>query len=114
MARPSHQEQRQDTGRNAYRTEHDPVDERPLLVWSQFWGSAGEQGAYEAAVENTPRRSGEGPMAYAQRVSAVVTGAYRQAGQAMPRRMSQRDWQRRQNAVKQAGGLRMSHDEMEG
>lgn len=91
-----------DSGRNAYRTELDPMDSRPLLAWKPFWADASEQLAYEDAVQQHPLKPGEGAMTYMARISAVVTGRYAAAGQTMPRtRMSHREWERRQNALKQ-------------
>jgi len=43
--------QRSDIGPNGYRTEHDPIDERPLLCWRPFWRDDAEREAYERAAE---------------------------------------------------------------
>jgi hypothetical protein len=95
----------QDSGRLGFRYPEEPVDERPVLVWGRFWTSEAERHTYETAVEKHPRRPTEGALSYAARISAVVTGAYQQAGLAMPRRgMSQREWSARQWEVKKAGG----------
>ncbi len=109
-ARPFNQ--RNDVGPMGYRTENDPVDDRPLLVWTPFWASESERLTYEGAVSETPRKAGEGPMAYAARIAAKVTGLYQQAGQSMPRRIGQKQWARQQWAAKQKGGLRMDTDEV--
>jgi hypothetical protein len=102
----------QDTGRLAYRLPEDPPDERELVLRPRpFWSSEAEQYTYEAAVEKNPRRPGEGPMAYAERIAAVVAGVYRSVGQSMPRaRMSQREWQGKQYEVK-AGGRVLKWEE---
>jgi hypothetical protein len=87
-----------------FRYPEEPVDERPVLRWSQFWTNEAERLTYEAAVEKHARKPGEGPMAYAQRLSSIVTGMYQRAGQAMPRRgMSQREWAARQWETKRSG-----------
>ena len=99
--------QRTDSGRMGFRDpDIEPLEDgRPVLVRSQFWTSEAERHIYEAAVQKHPRKPAEGPMAYAARISAVVTGAYKAAGQSMPRRgMSQRQWQERAWQVKKAGG----------
>jgi hypothetical protein len=44
--------QRSDIGPNGYRTEHDPIDERPLLCWRRFWADDAEREAYERAAES--------------------------------------------------------------
>lgn len=114
MARNDRTEFRhQDTGRLAYRLPEDSPDDRELVLRpSPFWSSEAEQFTYEAAVQKNPRKQGEGPMAYAARVAAVVSGVYRSAGQPMPRRwMSQREWMNRQNAVKAAGGRIEKYEE---
>lgn len=94
--------QRTDFGRMGFRYPDEPVDERPVLRGAPFWHDASEQCAYEDAVQQNPRREGEGPMAYAARISGIVTGLYAKAGMKMPRvRMSQREWERKQNELKQ-------------
>ena len=93
--------QRTDSGRIGFRYPDEPVDERPVIVLAPFWTDASEQCAYEDAVQQHPRKDSEGPMAYAQRISSIVVGKYAKAGLAMPRtRMSQAEWQRRQNEAK--------------
>ena len=88
-------------GPPAYRQPDEPEDGRPVLVGSPFWQDASERLMYEDAVQQNPKREDEGALAYAERVSGVVTGEYTRVQLAMPRtRMSQREWQRRQNAVK--------------
>jgi hypothetical protein len=96
--------QRTDTGLMGYRYPEEPHDDRPVIRWQPFWTSEAEGGLYEAAVAKHARGPAEGPMAYAARISAVVTGAYRDAGQDMPRRgMSNREWGARQWEVKRSG-----------
>lgn len=91
--------------RNGFRDPEDPQDERPPRRGSQFWTNESERLIYEAAVQKYPRNPGEGPMAYAARIGAAVTGAYKSAGQTMPRRgMSQREWREKAWQVKKAGG----------
>jgi hypothetical protein len=99
--------QRQDSGLMGFRYPEEPADSRPVLRWQQFWADESERVLYEAAVAKHRVKPGEGPMAYAARISAAVTGAYKTAGQAMPRRgPSQRQWQERQWQVKQGGMAR--------
>lgn len=99
--------QRTDTGRMGFRDpDIEPMEDgRPVLMRSQFWTSEAERFLYEATVEKHPRKPGEGPMTYMERLSAAVTGAYKAAGQPMPRRgLSQRQWAERAWEVKKAGG----------
>lgn len=103
--------------RNGYREPEEPTDERPPILYGACkcagcrragagtWHDETERMAYQAAVEGNPRRDGEGPMAYSQRVAAAVEGKYQQAGMTMPRRgLSQREWAARQWEVRKSGG----------
>ncbi len=49
--------QRRDVGPNAYRTEHDPIDSRPLLCWKPFWRDRAEQDAYERSAQLIAREA---------------------------------------------------------
>lgn len=63
-----------DTGRNGFRYEWDPGDERPLVIYTvPFWRDRLEQATYEAAVVGNPRREDEGAFSYIQRISEIVT-----------------------------------------
>lgn len=79
-----------------YRREWEPVDERPLLIeyacqcngcrkHQGFWRDQTERMSYEDAVEANPRRPDEGPLAYAARISGLVTERYQRAVKSMPR-----------------------------
>lgn len=88
-------------GPKAYRTENEPVDERPLVVWGPFWDTPMEQATYEAAVHANPRRPEEGAWSYIARISALVTGEIGSPFHRMPRwGRSQSEWERMQNDVK--------------
>ena len=64
-----------DTGRLAYRTEYEPVDERPMLVMRfPFWEDDLERMTYEDAVEANPIRDDEYRLAYLGRISGLVAG----------------------------------------
>ena len=90
-----------DSGRMGYRLEDEPWDERPCVRWQPFWQDVSEQTNYEDAVQQHPRNPDEGAMTYMARISGIVTGRYAKAGLTMPRtRMSQREWERKQNAAK--------------
>lgn len=49
--------QRNDLGPLAYRSEHDPVDARPLLCWRRFWRDPQEQEAFERAAREIAREA---------------------------------------------------------
>jgi hypothetical protein len=88
-------------GPPAYRQPGEVADQRPCLLNAPFWTDSSEQLAYEDAVHEHPRNPTEGALTYAARISGIVTEHYRRAGLAMPRtRMSQREWERRQNELK--------------
>ena len=89
-----------DTGLMAFRYPDEPLDGRPVLLWSQFWSDESERMAYEQAVNEHPKRGDEGAFSYLARISAIVTGSYQRVGLNMPRRMSQAEWTRRQNEAK--------------
>ena len=76
-----------------FRRDWEPVDGRPLLVERfPFWASESERLTYENAAEEHPRNPAEGPMAYAARLSAIVTERFGRAVQPMPHvRMSRRE-----------------------
>jgi hypothetical protein len=72
--------QRTDTGRMGFRREHEPMDERPLLIEDAcqcagcrkhqgFWRDQTERMTYEDAVEANSRKPGETPLAYIARLS---------------------------------------------
>lgn len=74
-----------DTGRKGYREPWEPVDERPVIAYDScrcracrqrvgIWKNDMERQVYEAAVAGNPKREDEGPMAYAKRISELVTG----------------------------------------
>jgi hypothetical protein len=90
--------------RNGWREADDPTDDRPLILrgacrcrgcreyGGEVWHDETERMTYHAAIESNPKREDEGPMAYAQRIAAVVAGKYSRAVQGMPHvRMSRRE-----------------------
>ena len=91
-----------DDGPKGYRTEDEPIDDRPLLLYPQFWESSVEERIYCAAVGGNPRGHDEGPLAYVRRLSEIVTGdPSSPLLKRMPRRgRSQREWERIQNDAK--------------
>jgi len=76
-----------------YRTEFDPVDERPLLYSPYpFWRDETERMVYEAAVEADPIKDTDYRLAYLGRISNAVEGKYTRAVSSMPHvRMSRVD-----------------------
>jgi hypothetical protein len=99
--------QERDTGRKGYREPWEPEDERPVIAYGacqcrgcreyggDFWRDKTEQMTYDSAVESNPKRENEGPMAYIQRISALVEGKYQRADKGMPHvRMSRQDRER--------------------
>ena len=71
--------------RNGFRTEEEPRDDRPLLYEPEpFWCDETERLSYEAAKEAHPKDGDEGPLAYVQRLAAIVAGRYEAAGKPMP------------------------------
>jgi hypothetical protein len=89
--------------RNAFREPDEPTDGRPVLVRAPFWHDGNEQAVYEAAVSGNPIKPGEGPFTYIRRISALVTGEAGGIGSMPRRRMSQREWERKQWEVKRVG-----------
>lgn len=60
-----------------FRYEWEPRDERPCIVYTEpFWANDMERATYEAAVAGNPRQPDEGPLAYARRISRLVTEEY--------------------------------------
>ena len=110
-------EQPQDTGRMGYRRDWEPVDERPLLAeyacqckgcreHHGFWKDESERLTYESAQEDNPRREGEGPMAYAARISGIVAGKYSKLGGMPSARLSRRERDREMAKLRaQAKGM---------
>lgn len=111
-------------GPPAYRLPGESPDSRPVLVYAPFWRDSDEQQAYERAVReirphvrfHAPRLAADGSRAEKDReagdtwlgmaalcteITCLAEGldvGRRVAG--MPRRMSQREWEARQNALK--------------
>lgn len=79
-----------DSGRLGYREPDEPPDERPCIVRAPFWRDKSEQLTYEHAVQSNPRKSGEGPMAYIQRIAELVKGKL-QGVQSMPK-VEREEW----------------------
>lgn len=80
--------------RNAFRTEDDPIDERPLLYHPvPFWSSESERLEYEHAVEGNPIGAAEPGTAYCRRIAAIVERRIGSPPKSFPRPMSraQRD-----------------------
>jgi hypothetical protein len=74
------------TGLMAFRYPGEAPDGRPVIAYVHpFWEDRMEEATYEAAVAGHPRRADEGPLAYAQRISELVTGEREQIKR-MPRR----------------------------
>jgi hypothetical protein len=113
-----------DTGRMGYRQEWEPEDERRALAPYRcqclgrrppavgcrgnhgFWRDESERLTYESAVEDNPRREGEGPMAYAARISAIVAGKYSKLGGMPSSRLTRRQRDERLARLRgQAQGL---------
>lgn len=67
-------EQPRDTGRKGYREPEEVPDGRPTISYRPFWTDLSEQLTYEHAVETHPKRPDESPMAYIQRIAAIVEG----------------------------------------
>lgn len=76
-----------DTGRKGYRLPEEPLDERPVIAFDScrckacrqrvgMWANDLERATYETAVAMNPKREDEGPMAYARRISQIVTEEY--------------------------------------
>lgn len=74
--------------RNGYREEHEPTDDRPLLIYPEpFWESFGEMTAWVRAVQSCPLAEYGGMDAFAYlgevgKVAAGLPGGVRQ----VPRR----------------------------
>lgn len=63
-----------------------------LVMRHPSWASRMEQATYEAAVAGSPRGAGEGALAYAARISEIVTGEEGSPFRSMPRpRQSRRE-----------------------
>lgn len=116
--------QRRDDGPRGYRTEDEPIDDRPLLLQTQFWASEEEREAYERAVqeiqpdrrfhaprpaadasrEERARFAGEAWMGMGELCREIATLAEgfcpRRNVRRMPRRMGQREWSARQTDAK--------------
>jgi hypothetical protein len=100
-----------------YRHDWEPVDERPLLAeyacqcrgcreHHGFWRDETERLTYESAVEDHPIQPGEGPMAYAARISGIVEGKYSKLGGMPNARLSRRQRDERLARLRgQAQGL---------
>jgi len=81
--------------RHGWREDDEPTDDRPPIrrdscrcagCRSYLDGDSGtERMTYASAVESNPQREGEGPIAYIQRIGAIVAGKYEKLGLAMPR-----------------------------
>lgn len=82
--------------RNGFRELDEPEDDRPMIDRDRcrcsdcrdhegFWKDRTERMTYEDAVEANPRRPEEGPLAYAARISGLVTERYKRAVKSMPR-----------------------------
>jgi hypothetical protein len=72
--------------RNGFRTENEPEDDRPLLVYHDPpFADRLEQATYEAAVAGSPIRPGEGPFSYMRRISGLVTQERKTGAKTMPR-----------------------------
>ncbi len=88
---------RPDTGRPAYHEADEAWTDRRvkedfgrrdcgqarIKITRAFWKDRLEEATYQAAVVSNPQRQAEGPMAYVQRISALVTGE-RQKVHSMP------------------------------
>ncbi len=94
----------QASGRMGFREPDEPEDGRPVIARGAcrctacreyldgFWKGRMEQATYEAAVAGSPRREGEGPMAYIRRISEIVTREREAGAKAMPHlRMTRRE-----------------------
>jgi hypothetical protein len=62
-----------DTGRMGFREPGTPPDGRPVIVRSQFWNDTREQFTYQIAAESNPRKRGELPSNYVERL-AILAG----------------------------------------
>lgn len=66
------------TGRMGFRSEWEPPDDRPLLVYAEpFWTDDTERMTYEAAAEEDRIRETDSLLSYLERLSATVTGKYK-------------------------------------
>lgn len=90
-----------DSGRRGFREPDEPIDERPCIVRAPFWKDAMEAATYLTAVQMNPQKSTEGPFAYIERLSSIVTKEQRDALHDMPRaRPTKREWSEAQEDVK--------------
>lgn len=89
-------EPKQDTGRMGFRWPGEPPDERPMIAVDACRCKACVEdrkhktvleAVYETAVQSNPRRPDEGPMAYVERISGLVSddSAVNQLTKRMPR-----------------------------
>jgi len=67
----------QNTGRMGYRWPEEPPDGRPVINRRPFWTDESERLTYEHAVETNPRRPGERPLVYIQRIATLVESRLR-------------------------------------
>lgn len=80
MAYADTEEKPADTGQKGYRLPGEPKDARPLIWMRPFWKTPEEKAAYTDAVRENPRECDpvagtiESPMAYIQRLAAIVAG----------------------------------------
>ena len=89
--------------RNAFRTDEDIEDRRPLLYYpDSVWLNDSERLTYLAAAEVNPRKAGEGGGTYIERLARIAVGqVLRVKSWPRPGRMSQDEWQRRVNALQE-------------
>jgi hypothetical protein len=76
-ARDHYQRQKYGSVRNGYREEHEPTDDRPLLIYPEpFWESSEEMGAWTRAVQACPlaQYGGMDAFAYLAEVGQLATG----------------------------------------
>jgi len=121
---PFNQQRDPSVGPKGYRTEDDPIDDRPLLAQSQFWESEEERKAYERSVAEIqpnrrwriPKLAADESKGEARRVAGdtwlgmgelcieiarLAEGLNpRRRPRSFPRGLSQREWERRQNDAK--------------
>jgi len=77
---------------NAFRTDEEPRDDRPLLFEAYpFWVDDTERMTYEQAVDSHPRGDAEGALSYVARIVEIVTGRYARAGLPLPRQQTRRE-----------------------
>lgn len=97
--------ERRDTGRMGWRWPEEVPDGRPVIDVRPFWTNESERLTYEHAAETHPRRPGEGPISYIQRLAGIAAGrlAVKQPpAKAMPpkqRTLTDAEWNERNNAL---------------